>query len=127
MAVGSVVPGNASRFGPGSWLARLLQRPHPDTFICGTRWPDAEKPCAGRRWRYRRAWVDPYRTDDLRTIEFADKTRLRVRLDALPLWKGNGPPARPGNVVLSCRTADGSAVLLAVPPRELPRFDLEAL
>ena len=120
-----IVTGNGARVGPGSWLARLLQRPHPDTFICGTRWPDAEEPRVSRRWRYRRAWVDPYRTDDVCTIGFADKTRLRVRLDATPVGKGDGPPVRPGYVVLSCRTVEGSAVLLAVPPRELSRFGLD--
>lgn len=118
----------------GSALADWLERitPHPDTFVCGVRRPDGDGTRGSQRWRYRRAWVDPLRLDDVVTLRFGGDRPLRVRLAADPLAaaaeEAAGPAPRPRLVVLSGASADsGDRLCLAVPAGELVRFGIDQL
>lgn len=102
--------------------------PHPDTFLCGIRWPDGDANGSGKRWRYPRVWIDPYVEDGVRTIRLGKQQTLRLRVDANAEWTGEGPKPLSGHVVLAGRTADtGTQVLLAVPVGQLARFGAAGL
>jgi hypothetical protein len=126
----------ASRYPPafqpasGSFVANLLRRatPHPHTFVCGIRWPDDAAHGAGGRWRYRRAWVDPWHEGDSLRVRLGDTEVIHIRMEPDPWWNGGGPAARPGLVILAARSTDSDArVLLAVPHGFLCEFDVDAL
>lgn len=125
----SALPPNARTPATGSIIARWLERTRaaPGTFKCGVRWPDDSEP-KRQRWRYRRAWIDPYREGDAMRIRLDDGVAIRVRLDEDPLWQDDEMPPRPGFAVLSLRSADdGACILLAVPHGHLAKFEVGGL
>lgn len=115
---------------PSGWLASFFERiaANPQTFVCGIRWPDDEKRPHAARWRYQRAWVDPWRENGTIRIRFSDKQVLHVRLGADPWWNGGGPNPRTGLVTLCALSIErGTQVLLAVPAGHLSDFDIKTL
>jgi hypothetical protein len=125
----SALPPNARTPASGSIIARWLERTAalPGTFKCGVRWPD-HADARHRRWRYRRAWIDPYREGGAMRIRLDNGEVIRIRLDDDPWWHDVEAPPRPGFTVLSARSVDdGACILLAVPDGHLAKFEVGGL